>query len=281
MTQALTVLNTDIRIHDGLYSLNDLHKASGAEEKHAPNRWLRIDQTKALIAEIEQTPDLAFAPVKSVRGGPGGSGTYACKELVYAYAMWISAKFHLAVIRAFDALVSGQAPALPEPPTITKAQAGELAALVAERAGETGKNRAYYWSRFNHHFRLARYRDLPAEKFDEAVEYIRTMPDEQGNKPALLGTLTATGGRLTVLMTIEGDRITHMQPLGEGEVVIDPAKLPENIHAILPGWRAVPMRDLDTLTRLALASLELFDGIETMKGKLRETAEKMRHLWVN
>ena len=105
---ALTVLSVPVRIRDGLFSLNDLHKAAGGERRHEPARFLRNDQTKALIAEIKQNPDLGFAPVKSIRGGPGGSSTYVCKELVYAYAMWISPKFHLAVIRAFDAMVKAR-----------------------------------------------------------------------------------------------------------------------------------------------------------------------------
>ncbi len=197
MTQALTILNTPVRIHNSLYSLNDLHKASGAEEKHRPSLWLRTDQTKSLIAEIEQSTDMCFAPVQAVRGGAGGSSTYACRELVYAYAMWISARFHLTVIRAFDALVN------PPGRTISPAQAGELATLVAHRAGDQGKPRAYYWSRFNNHFHIARYRELPADRFDEAVEYLKTMPDEHGNPPRTIA------GRTRLLVTIEGNRIIH------------------------------------------------------------------------
>lgn len=59
--------------------------------------------------------------------------------------------------------------------TITKAQQGELATLIAERFPE-GNSRPYAWSRFNNHFRLASYKDLPAAKFNEACEYIRDMP---------------------------------------------------------------------------------------------------------
>ena len=60
--------------------------------------------------------------------------------------------------------------------TISKAQQGELATLIAERF-PSGKDRPYAWSRFNNHFRLASYKDLSASRFDEACEYIRTMPE--------------------------------------------------------------------------------------------------------
>ncbi|MCZ4065668.1 ORF6C domain-containing protein [Oxalobacter aliiformigenes] len=60
--------------------------------------------------------------------------------------------------------------------TITKAQQGELATLISERF-PSGKDRPYAWSRFNNHFRLASYKDLPANRFDEACEYIRNMPE--------------------------------------------------------------------------------------------------------
>lgn len=95
---------------DGRYSLNDLHRAAGGDDKHSPNRFARLDSTQALCAEVDQTPLLASGPALLVLNGGAAPGTYACKELVYAYAMWISAAFMLVVIRAYDALVSHDAP---------------------------------------------------------------------------------------------------------------------------------------------------------------------------
>ena len=164
----LIIGTASIRQIDGLYSLNDLHKASGGEEKHRPAFFLRLDQTQALIAEIN-CADLHSLETREGRNG----GTYACKELVIAYAAWISPAFHLKVIRVFLAQVGRT---LPAPETITKAQQGELSTLIAERF-TSGKDRPYAWSRFNNHFRLASYKDLPANRFEEACEYIKTMPE--------------------------------------------------------------------------------------------------------
>ena len=96
MTNALIISGYEIKEVNGLYSLNDFHKASGNHPKHRPNQFIRIEQTKSLIKEISNAQICA---IKTVRGQHGG--TYACRELVIAYAAWISPAFHLKVIRVF------------------------------------------------------------------------------------------------------------------------------------------------------------------------------------
>ncbi|ARW10013.1 MULTISPECIES: KilA-N domain-containing protein [Acetobacter] len=118
---SLSILGTKIRQDaEGRFCLNDCHKASGGENKNRPSIWVDNSQTKALIAEIQA--EAGIPALTSIKGG-NASGTYACKELVYAYAMWISPAFHLQVIRAFDALVTGQiaAPALSEQEIVAQA----------------------------------------------------------------------------------------------------------------------------------------------------------------
>lgn len=98
----LTILKTAIRTFENLYSLNDLHIASGAEAKHQPSLFVRLDTTQELISEIQKETDKGNI-LQSFRSGVN-RGTYACEELVIAYAMWISPKFHLIVLRAFLAM---------------------------------------------------------------------------------------------------------------------------------------------------------------------------------
>ncbi|ENI4126748.1 KilA-N domain-containing protein [Vibrio fluvialis] len=116
----LTIMSKEIRILNGLYSLNDLHKASGNAKKHQPHQFLRNDQTRDLISEIDRSANSRIA-YEAYRGGKH-QGTWVCKELVYAYAMWISARFHLQVIRAFDAITS-QPQIAPSGVTLTAKQA--------------------------------------------------------------------------------------------------------------------------------------------------------------
>ena len=105
---SLTVLNHEIHQVDSLYSLNDLHKASGGQDKHRPAFFVRNQEVKELANEIMQCANLhSDQVIRKVNGGHN-RGTYACKEIVYRYAMWISPKFALAVIRVFDAFANGK-----------------------------------------------------------------------------------------------------------------------------------------------------------------------------
>lgn len=119
--QIITI--SEITIHqdsEGRYSLTDLHKAAGNEPKHQPALWLKLDNTQELVLEVAKSlnsPDIGnpisekinhLEPVKIIKGFSEKQGTYVVRPLVYAYAMWISAKFHLQVINAYDVFIHSQ-----------------------------------------------------------------------------------------------------------------------------------------------------------------------------
>ncbi|MGZ8171815.1 MULTISPECIES: KilA-N domain-containing protein [Methylobacter] len=116
----IVIANIAIRQdEEGRYFLNDLHKAAGGLQKHRPNYFLGNQQTQDLIYELALGGIPAsdkikhLEPVNTVRSFFVDQGTYVVKELVYAYAMWISPAFQVQVIRAYDALVTGQHSAVP------------------------------------------------------------------------------------------------------------------------------------------------------------------------
>lgn len=134
----LTVCNTAIRQDaNGRFCLNDLHRAAvaaGANERtKEPAKFFTSPQTVELVRELTDTQNPGIAPVSAIKGGPQ-QGTYVCRELVYAYAMWISAAFNLQVIRAYDAMVARPS-AIAVPQSLPEAL--RLAADLAE-----GKARA-------------------------------------------------------------------------------------------------------------------------------------------
>jgi hypothetical protein len=89
-----------------MYSLNDLEKvaiSNGVTKNISPSEWMKLQVTQeAIDILIHENPAIKIIETKAGRYG----GTFACKELVYAYAMWVSADFLIHVIRAYDAMHS-------------------------------------------------------------------------------------------------------------------------------------------------------------------------------
>ncbi|WP_428846563.1 KilA-N domain-containing protein [Pseudomonas moorei] len=79
---------------EGRYCMNDVHSASGGEKRHQPSDWLRQPSKQELVDAVLK-PGIPETTAKRGRTG----GTYAVKELVYSYAMWISAVHQLSCRR--------------------------------------------------------------------------------------------------------------------------------------------------------------------------------------
>lgn len=164
----LAILNTSIRSYENLFSLNDLHQASGNLTKHKPAFFLRIDMTKDLIAEIEkETPNA----LKVIRGAQGG--TYACEELMLAYAMWISPKFHLIVLHAFLNLHKNSPALLPN--TITPEQQQAIQSAVQQAHHRTGLHWQEIYRQLKSAFKVAKYDQIPQSQFGNAMAFIMNL----------------------------------------------------------------------------------------------------------
>ena len=169
---------------DGRYCLNDLHKASGGENKHAPYRFIRLEQTIDLVNEIEQAPDMVLGrkAVNSIHGG-NDRGTYVVKELVYAYAMWISAKFHLQVIRAYDSMVARLFTESSKQNLIadktTKKDRVPLKDAVNMLVGKAKfLNYSDAYKLIHHRFDVEHIEDIPQDQIPAAVEYVHHLMGE-------------------------------------------------------------------------------------------------------
>ncbi|WP_275389497.1 KilA-N domain-containing protein [Xenorhabdus bovienii] len=194
------IIISDISIHQdtqGRYSLNDLHQASGGEQRHRPKYWLELQQTNDLIDEILKggippfkrgellkpvTPVIkngeilkvdnpTFKPVDSRKGRYGG--TYVCKELVYSYAMWISAAFALKVIRVYDNLVNGRISTVATKTTVQ--QRNPLKNAVNLLVSKKGIMYPEAYSLVHQRFNVEHIDELTADQLPQAIEYVHKM----------------------------------------------------------------------------------------------------------
>lgn len=187
----LVVSDITIGLTDGLYSLNDLHKASGGEDRHKPTNFLRLESTAELVGVLTAELDgdaqkraseqnqafISDKVVRVVKGGVGQQGTFVCKELVYAYAMWISPAFNLRVIRAFDVLASSHF--IPQTyPEALRAYADELEAHEkTKKALETAKPKAEYFDHLVARNLLVNIRDTAKELRVKQNEFVSFLLD--------------------------------------------------------------------------------------------------------
>lgn len=178
----ITILDQTINMIDGLYSLNDMHKAGGKADKHRPTFFLRNQETKDLIAELEgEITDVRKCTsgnpqvIRVVKGGNNRSlqGTYVCKELVYRYAMWISPKFALLVIRTFDKLVTGGSQVQPTELSSTTDRK-PLVDAVNFYCAKTGAIYSDVWKLVHQRFNIERVHEMTLEQVPQAVEYVHS-----------------------------------------------------------------------------------------------------------
>lgn len=162
----LTILKTAIRTFENLYSLNDLHIASGAEAKHQPSLFVRLDTTQELISEIQKETDKGNI-LQSFRSGVN-RGTYACEELVIAYAMWISPKFHLVVLRAFLNLHKGE-------DTLNPEQQQAIQEAVVKAHHRTGMSYAEIYRQLKSLFKVGKYDQLKPSQFEDTINFLTTL----------------------------------------------------------------------------------------------------------
>ena len=170
----LTILNNSIRQSDNLYSLNDLHAASGNDPKHRPTYFIKNQQTQDLITEIERCENSNIA-VKVIKGGRDLElqGTYACEELVLSYAMWISPKFHLIVLRAFLNLHKNSTALLPN--TITPEQQQAIQSAVQQAHHRTGLHWQEIYRQLKAMFHIAKYDQLPQDQYGNAMAFVMNL----------------------------------------------------------------------------------------------------------
>ncbi len=207
---------------------------------------------KELVEKYEFVEDQDFAlirqngGIKTGRGGDRRSKDYLlCLDMAKESSMVQNnakgreaRRYFIAMERqalAQQSINHAPIPALPA--LITVAQQGELATLIAERF-PNGKNRPYAWSRFNNHFRLSRYRDLPAARFEEACAYIPAMALPGGAEtpalpaPVIDPALTPISDRLAhgrFLATFDNNRL-HLREIEHDAYVMADHRWPNVIR---------------------------------------------------
>ena len=109
--ESIEIFGTPVYFVNGMVRLKDIQMAylneggSKGERSTDPAQWMRTDSAVELKDYL-----MTLSRHDSVIDQPLGrrGGWFASRELAHAYAMWLSPIYSVAVLTAFDYLVSGQ-----------------------------------------------------------------------------------------------------------------------------------------------------------------------------
>ena len=190
----IQISNVSIRQHNGLYSLNDLHRAAGGENRHKPSLWTSNQQTIELIKEVEKAGNPAILSKQ-------GLGTFVCKELVIHYGMWISPSFSLQVIRTFLAVQEQGSLKLSQ---TTTDQRTPLRQAVSALVGLRGIDYSTAYKMVHQRFGVGAIEEIPVDLLPAAVEYVHrlTLTGEVLDKQPEKTEITFSQSELRELATV-------------------------------------------------------------------------------
>lgn len=163
--------------NDAWFNATDIAKQYGKR----PVDWLALESTKEYIANLCEIFKCEESSLLKTQRGKSNGGSWFSPKLAVNFARWLDVKFSIWCDMQIDKLLRPIPNALRDlpPPLVSKAQYGELCTRVHEIATDH-KNRVALWSRFNSHFRISSYKDLPASKYEEAILYLEQKKVAQG-----------------------------------------------------------------------------------------------------
>ena len=262
----VTLKISDIAIRqdaEGRYCLNDLHKSAGSIKKHRPNYFLATQQTIDLINEIEIAGISAIVTKQ-------GLGTFASKELVYAYGMWISAAFTLKVIRAYDQLQKPQygLKSLASP-FISEAEAARFQKSIKAHCAYNGKKYSDCYTAVYDQYGITKYTHIPAGKLEEAARLIgmKLIQLKKQAIPAEPLKLEFTPEELEDLVaerikSVAGEIMPkHAEPVQHNSVTINLAPLVDGKHR---RWLVTQALDEMTIMQSIRPDLDLRSKTEVL-----------------
>lgn len=117
VTKTLTPIDDNGRI---VYDLNEIWREWKLSDKDRPRSWRGKDREA-----FEACTNLYTLEINHLHGAQ--QTTVATQMAVYAYAMWVSTEFYMAVVQCFTAVVNGQIEQAQEiAAKVTKAEAHEV-----------------------------------------------------------------------------------------------------------------------------------------------------------